>query len=372
MSRMILTKLESYGNREGMVRAGAAPSMASGSWPRAVRRVLGWVAIAAGAAAAFYACGGSTGVAPILGGESHFLRHCSERCGDGLDCISGVCTRACIVGQESCAAYSEGAICTADSVEPGAVAVCDVACSTANDCSGLGSSHACEGGYCRAPESAPMSGGTGGSAGGGDSDGEICSTFANEPGDTELSILVNNGGSVPLYLWSRRECGPLDYPFAELRAGAQIVDIDIASCRPSCEEYVGAGAYLVCTSDCAFSRLIRIEPGATYALSAIASRVTASAIPSSCVGGEPAERETEVGCFRQRPLEASTYEASVFALVSPDIEGCTGYDCTPDASGTCATNFSCVEDVDPTSVIGAQTSFNFPSETTVTITFGAD
>lgn len=95
------------------------------------------------------ACGGKTSGTTILGSESHFLVRCSDRCGDGLECIGGICTRSCITGQDSCQELASAAICTNQSVEPGSVAVCDVSCTTRKDCAALGAEHACESGFCR-------------------------------------------------------------------------------------------------------------------------------------------------------------------------------------------------------------------------------
>jgi hypothetical protein len=95
------------------------------------------------------ACGGATERDPLLGGESHFLRSCTTTCGNALDCISGVCTRGCVVGGDSCSALTERATCTSDSFEPGAVAVCDVACSVDANCNFLGTGYRCDGAFCR-------------------------------------------------------------------------------------------------------------------------------------------------------------------------------------------------------------------------------
>jgi hypothetical protein len=101
-------------------------------------------------------CGGATSAPPVVGGETHFLRSCSETCGDGLACIGGICTRSCLVAEASCDDLASGATCTAASVEPGAVAVCDLACAGAGDCSALGGDYACEAGFCRAPALASL------------------------------------------------------------------------------------------------------------------------------------------------------------------------------------------------------------------------
>lgn len=117
------------------------------------------------------ACGGVTST-PTVGGESHFLQDCEDGCGAALECISGVCTRSCLVGKDSCADLAGGAVCTDASIEPGAVAVCDLACDSGSECLKLGSFFVCEEGFCRdgvhktEPPSAGGSGpvGTAGSA----------------------------------------------------------------------------------------------------------------------------------------------------------------------------------------------------------------
>lgn len=101
-------------------------------------------------------CGGATSASPVVGGETHFLRSCSASCGDGLACIGGICTRSCLVAEASCDDLASGATCTAASVEPGAVAVCDLGCASATDCSALGRDYSCQAGFCRAPALASL------------------------------------------------------------------------------------------------------------------------------------------------------------------------------------------------------------------------
>jgi hypothetical protein len=137
-------------------------------------RGLGWACgLAFAVASAVAGCGGHTD-GPIGGSESHFLAYCVDVCGDGLDCIAGVCTRGCVVEEDDCTDLAPRAECTSDSIEPGAVAVCDVACSNDGDCGALGSDHGCDGGFCRKP---PRSGGGSGGTGtgsGGAPDGAAC------------------------------------------------------------------------------------------------------------------------------------------------------------------------------------------------------
>ncbi|MBN1609027.1 MAG: hypothetical protein JW940_20535 [Polyangiaceae bacterium] len=110
------------------------------------------------------ACGGTTGAAN--GGESHFLRACDGACGAGLKCISGVCTRACVLGKDSCADLATNAECTDQSIEPGAVVICDVGCSRDSDCSSLGEGYECQAGFCRGKALSSGAAGGEGNAGG--------------------------------------------------------------------------------------------------------------------------------------------------------------------------------------------------------------
>jgi hypothetical protein len=111
---------------------------------------------------ALVACGGALGT-HTAGGESHFLRQCSQNCGDGLECVSGVCTRGCLVAEGGCGDLAPGAICTDASIEPGAIAVCDVSCEGDSSCAALGADFSCADGFCRGP--ALLGGGTSNNAG---------------------------------------------------------------------------------------------------------------------------------------------------------------------------------------------------------------
>jgi hypothetical protein len=140
------------------------------------------------------ACGGAAETTLHFGGESHFLRHCSDRCDDGLNCISGVCTRGCIVDQANACATFSGASCTSDSFEPGAVAVCDVKCSTDANCRALGGDYTCDVGFCRAPE---LVAGLGGAAGAGGMAAAAGSGDAAGSGETAVAPLPEPAGPLP-------------------------------------------------------------------------------------------------------------------------------------------------------------------------------
>ncbi|HEY0468015.1 MAG TPA: hypothetical protein VGC79_27635, partial [Polyangiaceae bacterium] len=90
------------------------------------------------------------------GSETHFLQTCEGSCADGMQCICGVCSKAC-TRQTDCASWSGVASCAplgprvaeqrCGSAELGAM--CDAACLTDADCSKLAADRVCDYGYCR-------------------------------------------------------------------------------------------------------------------------------------------------------------------------------------------------------------------------------
>ena len=81
--------------------------------------------------------------------ESHFLATCPPGCPNGLECICGACTRACVT-DAVCGALGANATCvTHDACST--PRSCDVKCSGASDCGASGS--VCDHGLCRKSES---------------------------------------------------------------------------------------------------------------------------------------------------------------------------------------------------------------------------
>lgn len=115
-------------------------------------------------------CGLVAKNSPAVGGESHFLHWCDGSCDEkGLECISGLCTQPCVVAEPGACSSFTGATCTDRSIEPGAVAICDVACTGDADCALLGGDYQCQASFCRAPQrgaSSSMPSDVGASAGG--------------------------------------------------------------------------------------------------------------------------------------------------------------------------------------------------------------
>lgn len=100
----------------------------------------------------------STRHASEEGSETHFLTSCEASCADGLECICGVCTKAC-TRQNDCAAFSEAASCAPLSArvaerrcgQAELGAICDATCLTDLDCSQLAADRVCDSGFCRQP-----------------------------------------------------------------------------------------------------------------------------------------------------------------------------------------------------------------------------
>jgi hypothetical protein len=90
------------------------------------------------------------------GSETHFLTACEGTCADGMECICGVCTKAC-TRQTDCATLPGVPSCSplgprvaeqrCGAAELGAM--CDAPCITDADCSKLTSARVCDLGYCR-------------------------------------------------------------------------------------------------------------------------------------------------------------------------------------------------------------------------------
>ena len=79
---------------------------------------------------------------PENGSETHFLLQCVESCGEGFECLSGVCTRDCEADTD-CKDLSGAAVC-ADAAEG-----CRVLCDADQDCTDENPDWECHDGQCR-------------------------------------------------------------------------------------------------------------------------------------------------------------------------------------------------------------------------------
>src|SRR5688500_2824468 len=100
--------------------------------------------------AALAACGKSD---TAESGESHFLAFCeTDACGDGMECVCGVCTTTCS-DSAACGGLASGATCETPSAScDGTPAICDFGCDGDDACAGIGAGYACVAGSCRKGE----------------------------------------------------------------------------------------------------------------------------------------------------------------------------------------------------------------------------
>lgn len=87
---------------------------------------------------------------------THFLQDCPQSCGDGLQCVCGICTLSCVTTSD-CETITPGASCmTTAAAQPGCGAsgppqMCDFACGSDADCAMFSGAGQCIGGHCRTP-----------------------------------------------------------------------------------------------------------------------------------------------------------------------------------------------------------------------------
>jgi hypothetical protein len=308
------------------------------------------------------ACGGETSNPILLGGESHFLQQCTRgaeaSCGPGFDCISGVCTRGCLVSETSCSDLSAVATCTAASIEPGAVAVCDVSCSSDGDCAALGVRHQCDGGFCRAPASAgPLGAMNGGAAGLGDRGGTAsttqagaggqgtgaadCAAFRDDPGSVGVEVFIRNERSAPIYV-HHAGCGSA-YRLVEFDRPIQL-PADSCDWR-HCDDVQDDGVWsepCPAQEPCGTSARIRIDPGTELSAGQYQGELVtysgATEMPEACFIPDGELPIGGITCYAEVPL-AGAYRASAAAsslLDCPQDPRDGECNCTPDITGTCA------------------------------------
>ena len=97
-------------------------------------------------ALALASCGKSSGGPGS--GETHFLQRCDATCAGGYECLCGVCTKPCD-DDLACSDAAGAASCTTVDGCVTATPVCDLGCTSADDCAGLGSDFSCNAGVCR-------------------------------------------------------------------------------------------------------------------------------------------------------------------------------------------------------------------------------
>jgi hypothetical protein len=146
-----------------------------------------------------FACGIAGDDAP-LGSETHFLARCTAECGGGLECIEGVCTRAC-AGDSDCTSLSASATCSAGGNGSGA-AHCGVPCSGDGDCRADSPDWACDTSSCSGSPAVlattrPLEAGRCPTfAGGVQQPAEVETAFERVPGSTDVAWAHADGSGV--------------------------------------------------------------------------------------------------------------------------------------------------------------------------------
>jgi hypothetical protein len=177
------------------------------------------------------ACGGAVGASSV-GGESHFLRHCGDGCGSGLDCIADLCTRGCVVAQDSCGDLDEAATCTADSIEPGAIAVCDAPCASNAACSSLGADFTCQSGFCREEPPSLPGGSAGATQGGSAGASPGGSAGASQSGAAGAPMTPAPGGAGPGPVWTPPSRCQQAFDIGPCDASIPVFAYDNGRCEP--------------------------------------------------------------------------------------------------------------------------------------------
>jgi hypothetical protein len=98
------------------------------------------------------ACGGRAASSSSLGSDSDpgFLAPCDQSCGDGFECISGLCSQSCD-DDTACLDLSSRAVCRNNFFSGEGPPRCEVDCGTDEGCvNALGEGYHCGGAFCRA------------------------------------------------------------------------------------------------------------------------------------------------------------------------------------------------------------------------------
>lgn len=276
------------------------------------------------------ACGGAAGNTPWLGSESHFLERCQGSCSGGLDCIGGICTRACLIASSSCTELAPSASCTDQSVEPGAVAVCDVACSARSECSALGDGYSCDGAFCRAsaaavsPSSTPQA----------EPSAPTCDGYEDQtPPPDVRGFSITNRSSQVLYLQPSIACGSLYSPsLVRVARDGRAVNTLGGGCARSCQETLSSGWTLPgeegptsgdCPGlDCVGVPRVAIQPGETL-FDPAHLEVVFRALPQGCAQGIST---ATVNCYSNVIPPRGNYILELVAYTEPE---CVGGSCLP-------------------------------------------
>lgn len=216
-----------------------------------------------------------------------------------------------------------------------------------------------EGGASGAP-----GGGNGGAAG---SDaGGACSRFADEPGEAELHVVIENARATPIYLVAER-CVPSEYAYLSFARRGEALSVEAPMFGFPCVA-CAEGASDACDASCANQPPLHLEPGARYELGPLRSEIVAEQVTPGCgPQASPGVLVEGLSCYRQVPLARATYRVRARALSELCSSG--SGDCSPDASGVCLAPSLCVALDNGGFDLEARAEFAFPAQPNVVLRF---
>jgi hypothetical protein len=267
-------------------------------------------------------------------GLDDFLKSCVDGCPPGLDCIRGLCTRACRNGPEGdqgCRRLASGAVCSTVGLEPGRDAVCGVDCGSDADCAGLGANYYCGDGACRSEEPAQL---------------ECASYLDQQPGsDAWIDVTIRNDRSQAIYLTPYlADCNDPGHFVRTERNRREVWLREPLRCGGlSCEDVQRTGdTAFGCNDDCPSAPMVRLEPGSELNLERFTTEYLRHGfeddpvMPLECVprtfdglGG--------VGCISRAPVTPGVYRLTAQAYPRCVAFGAQSCSCTtPMQSGSCS------------------------------------
>jgi hypothetical protein len=316
-----------------------------------LRRGALWLWLSGALLALGGACGGGlANDAVIMGGESHFLRSCSATCGEGLECISDLCTKACESEPTTACDTVEGAVCTAGGLPDGAAPVCDLPCTERSRCARLGGDFECVDGFCR--ERAPsLDAGT----------GELaleCSGYLDQPGETELTIRIRNERGTPIFLLAHAGCGVDSAMWLAFERDGEPVRSFRPPCSQSCERIQQTGETGFPPCDLCSQPILRLLPSAEVeagqawreALSHGLDEGTPP-MPTACYSPVPASVGSEARCSTEMAMPPAEYRIEARAY---DAVECLGTYCNEPSVCDPNTDLACDANSDVHSVVGEE------------------
>lgn len=178
-----------------------------------------------------------------------------------------------------------------------------------------------------------------------------CGSYLDDAPEA-FGITVENGGDQPIYLTNAGCSGAIG--FRILGGSGAVTEVPRDPCDFTCGELTVQSP--VCAADCAAPRVVRVEPGGSYALSWTRRVQVQDQMPARC-HFEPALATDRCDQLFRAPDGDYGLEVDVYDAVGCGADPCET--CTPDAAGSCELPFGA-------SVEGqariAQATFSLPAD----------